>query len=160
MSWLRFQTRQYLTRFTDNQSDFVHSLQKSTERLLETFISNTLRLWVPHMFYVIVLPMPVWLGYRDLTRDMIYVLGYSIYLSGYLKDYWCLPRPKSPPVDRITLSEYTTKEYGAPSSHSANATAVSLLFFWRICLSDTLVWPTKLLFTESGDILLLNPGFW
>ncbi|CAI4914386.1 BAD_collapsed_G0034500.mRNA.1.CDS.1 [Saccharomyces cerevisiae] len=145
MSWLRFQTRQYLTRFTDNQSDFVHSLQKKHRTPFRDVYFKYTSLMGSHMFYVIVLPMPVWLGYRDLTRDMIYVLGYSIYLSGYLKDYWCLPRPKSPPVDRITLSEYTTKEYGAPSSHSANATAVSLLFFWRICLSDTLVWPTKLL---------------
>ncbi|CAI4034807.1 hypothetical protein SMKI_11G2580 [Saccharomyces mikatae IFO 1815] len=145
MSWLRFQTRQYLIRFTNNQSDFVYSLQQKHRTPSRDVYFKYTSLMGSHMFYVIVLPIPVWLGYLDLTRDMIYVLGYSIYLSGYLKDYWCLPRPRSPPVDRITLSEYTTKEYGAPSSHSANATAVSLLFFWRICLSDTLVWPRKLI---------------
>ncbi|CAI4045246.1 hypothetical protein SKDZ_11G2560 [Saccharomyces kudriavzevii ZP591] len=143
MSRSRFQTRQYLTRFTENQSDFLYSVQKKHRTPLRDVYFKYTSMMGSHMFYVIVLPIPVWLGYLDLTRDMIYILGYSIYLSGYLKDYWCLPRPKAPPVDRITLSEYTTKEYGAPSSHSANATGVSLLFLWKICLCDTLTWPMK-----------------
>ncbi|EJS42864.1 ysr3p [Saccharomyces arboricola H-6] len=145
MSWLRFQSRQYLTRFTSNQSEFLYSLQKKHRTPMRDVYFKYTSMMGSHMFYVIVLPIPVWLGYRDITQDMIYILGYSIYLSGYLKDYWCLPRPMSPPVSRITLSEYTTKEYGAPSSHSANATGVGLLFFWKICFSETLTWPIKLL---------------
>jgi membrane-associated phospholipid phosphatase len=86
--------------------------------------------------------MPVWFGYFETTKDMVYILGYSIYLSGFFKDYWCLPRPRAPPLHRITLSEYTTKEYGAPSSHTANATGVSLLFLyniWRMQESSVMV---------------------
>ena len=91
-----------------------------------------------HTFYVIFLPMPVWFGYFEQTRDLVYILGYSIYLSGFLKDYWCLPRPKSPTVKRSTLSEYTAKEYGAPSSHSANAMGASMYFIYCIWVCSNL----------------------
>lgn len=85
-----------------------------------------------HTFYVLILPLPFWLGLPMITRDLVQVLGLGIYFSGCLKDYMCLPRPRSPPLYRITMSSYTTKEYGLPSSHSANATAATLVFLWRL----------------------------
>ena len=78
------------------------------------------------------LPPPIWFGGSYLTRDLVYVLGLGIYLTGFLKDFFCLPRPRSPPLHRITMSSYTTQEYGFPSSHLANATGVSLLLLIKI----------------------------
>lgn len=80
-----------------------------------------------HTFYVLMLPLPTWFGFGNVTRDFVYLLGYGIYFTGLFKDLCCLPRPRSPPVHRITLSSYTAAEYGFPSSHTANATSVTLL---------------------------------
>ncbi|CDK24361.1 unnamed protein product [Kuraishia capsulata CBS 1993] len=80
-----------------------------------------------HTFYVLILPFPLWFGYLALARDLVFVLGLGIYFSGLVKDYLCLPRPESPPLHRITMSKYTTQEYGCPSSHSANAAGLVLV---------------------------------
>lgn len=127
---LRFKLRQYMTRFTDPQSEYLAALQKKHSTPFRDYFFPYTALLGSHTFYVVFLPMPVWFGYFELTRDLVYILGYSIYLSGYLKDFWCLPRPKSPPVKRNTLSEYTAKEYGAPSSHSANAMGASMYLIY------------------------------
>lgn len=132
MSRFRYRMREWLVPYTANQSEPLHRWQTRVRTpALDKYFAYT-ALMGSHMFYVVVLPMPRWLGHSVVTRDLVYVLGHSIYLSGFLKDYWCLPRPGSPPLHRITLSKYTAREYGAPSSHTANATAVSLLLAFYI----------------------------
>lgn len=147
MSAVRFWTRQKLTRYTDHQSEFLSSIQsKVSHPFLDAYFKYSAFMGA-HTFYILALPIPIWFGHWELTRDLVYIFGYSIYLSGYLKDYWCLPRPRSPPVKRITLSKYTTKEYGAPSSHTANATGVSIYFIWHIWVESGLSYQTKALLT-------------
>ncbi|SCV03618.1 LANO_0G05226g1_1 [Lachancea nothofagi CBS 11611] len=138
MSPMRFKMRNYLARYTENQSELLFKWQSRFRcSMLDKYFAYT-SLMGSHMFYVVMVPMPRWIGCSDACRDLVYILGYSIYVSGFLKDYWCLPRPKSPPLTRVTLSGYTTKEYGAPSSHTANATGVTMLFLWYIYLSETM----------------------
>ena len=48
-----------------------------------------------------------------------------------MKDFFCLPRPLSPPLQRITISTAPALEYGFPSTHSTNAVSVGL-----VCLSQ------------------------
>ncbi|CAI4034293.1 hypothetical protein SMKI_10G0800 [Saccharomyces mikatae IFO 1815] len=132
MSKFRFTIREKLLVFTNNQSFTLCRWQKRYRSTFNDLYFTYTSLMGSHTFYVLCLPMPVWFGYFETTKDLVYILGYSIYLSGFFKDYWCLPRPRAPPLHRITLSEYTTKEYGAPSSHTANATGVSLLFLYNI----------------------------
>lgn len=142
MSKFRFNIREKLLVFTNNQSFTLSRWQKKYRSTFNDLYFTYTSLMGSHTFYVLCLPMPVWFGYFETTKDMVYILGYSIYLSGFFKDYWCLPRPRAPPLHRITLSEYTTKEYGAPSSHTANATGVSLLFLyniWRMQESSVMV---------------------
>ncbi|CUS24648.1 LAQU0S18e01068g1_1 [Lachancea quebecensis] len=142
MSPMRFAMRDWLLQFTEHQSEGLYRLQcKFRCSALDKYFAYT-SLMGSHMFYVIMVPMPRWLGFSAMCRDLVYILGYSIYLSGFLKDYWCLPRPKSPPLTRVALSPYTTKEYGAPSSHTANATGVTLLLLWYVsCLENvTTLW--------------------
>ncbi|SCV01840.1 LAMI_0G14070g1_1 [Lachancea mirantina] len=144
MSKTRFWIRDKMLRFTENQSDTLYAWQSRFRRdALDRYFGYT-SLMGSHTFYVIMLPLPRWLGMSAASRDLVYVLGYSIYLSGYLKDYWCLPRPVSPPLTRVTLSGYTTKEYGAPSSHTANATSVAMLLAWYLYLYDegSMIWKT------------------
>lgn len=52
------------------------------------------------------------------------MLAAGVYLTGFLKDMVCLPRPLSPPLARISMSGSAALEYGFPSSHSANAVSV------------------------------------
>lgn len=144
MSWTRYEMRCYLTRFTDNQSYKLYKWQAAHRTNLRDIFFAYTSLLASHTFYVLCLPIPAFIGQLGLVRDMVYILGYSIYLSGFLKDYWCLPRPRSPPLHRITLSAYTALEYGAPSSHSANATGVTILLLWNIGNNDSLSLTSKL----------------
>ncbi|SCW03213.1 LAFE_0G05490g1_1 [Lachancea fermentati] len=145
MGPLRFKMRDWLLPFTRNQSERLYKWQSRVRcDLLDKYFGYT-SLMGSHTFYVIMLPLPRWFGYSGVSRDLVYILGYSIYLSGFFKDYWCLPRPQSPPLVRVALSGYTTKEYGAPSSHTANSTAVTLLLMWYIYESVSMSWMAKLL---------------
>lgn len=146
MSSVRFAMRQYLTRYTDTQSDYLGRWQAKYKTKWRSIYFATTAMLGAHTFYVLCLPTPAWAGFVEAITDMVYILAYSIYLSGFLKDYWCLPRPRSPPLHRITLSEYTTREYGAPSSHTANATGASLYLMWIIAGLNTSVTNKTMLF--------------
>ncbi|CCK73605.1 sphinganine kinase LCB3 NDAI_0G06220 [Naumovozyma dairenensis CBS 421] len=128
----RYQMREKLVKFTTNQSDQLFIWQSKYRSYWNDLFFSYTAMMGSHTFYVIFLPMPVWFGNYEMTKDLVYILGYSIYLSGFFKDYWCLPRPRAPPLHRITLSKYTEKEYGAPSSHTANATGVAFYFIWKL----------------------------
>ncbi|XBW35049.1 hypothetical protein QEN19_000613 [Hanseniaspora menglaensis] len=128
MSNRRFKTRQIFLKFVQIETEKLVYIQKTFRSfILDEYFIYSANLG-SHFFYVLCLPMTRWIPISnsvDYSRDLIYVLAFSIYFSGCIKDYLCLPRPKTPSIIRITHSEYTTKEYGAPSSHTANATAVT-----------------------------------
>ncbi|CAH2355102.1 dihydrosphingosine 1-phosphate phosphatase Lcb3p [[Candida] railenensis] len=114
------------------ENDILLSVQTNLRNpWLDLYFAWTANL-ASHTFYVLMLPIPLWFGGGKLARDLVHVLGLGIFFTGNLKDYLCLPRPRSPPLHRITMSTYTAQEYGFPSSHSANATAVTLVFFHHI----------------------------
>lgn len=54
------------------------------------------------------------------------LLAPGVFFTGVIKDFLCLPRPLSPPLQRITMSGLTALEYGFPSTHSTNAVSVAL----------------------------------
>lgn len=54
------------------------------------------------------------------------MLAAGVYLSGYAKDLVCLPRPLSPPLQRITMSGSAALEYGFPSTHTTNAVSAAV----------------------------------
>ena len=60
------------------------------------------------------------------------MLAAGVYLTGFLKDLLCLPRPLSPPLARISMSGSAALEYGFPSSHSANAVSVTLYAIYKL----------------------------
>ena len=127
LSPLRYKLRSLLLPLIRYETDILFQLQtKLRNPILDFYFAWTANL-ASHTFYVLMLPPPFWFGASDLSRDLVYVLGLGIYFTGFLKDFFCLPRPRSPPLHRITMSSYTSQEYGFPSSHSANATAVTLV---------------------------------
>ena len=54
------------------------------------------------------------------------MLALGVFWSGFVKDFFSLPRPLSPPLHRITMSGSVSLEYGFPSTHSANAVSVAV----------------------------------
>jgi hypothetical protein len=62
----------------------------------------------------------------------VFMLATGVYLTGFLKDMVCLPRPLSPPLARISMSGSAALEYGFPSSHSANAVSVASYAIYTI----------------------------
>ncbi|SMN22836.1 similar to Saccharomyces cerevisiae YJL134W LCB3 Long-chain base-1-phosphate phosphatase with specificity for dihydrosphingosine-1-phosphate [Maudiozyma saulgeensis] len=156
MSPLRFNIRQYFIKFVDNQSSSLAKWQTKHRSPINDIFFSYSALLGSHTFYVLCLPLPCYFGLFEFTRDTVYIIGYSIYLSGLLKDYLCLPRPRSPPVHRITLSEYTAKEYGAPSSHTANAIGVSLLILQWAFTSNTVTLNQKIILTILAIVYCLT----
>lgn len=127
LSPLRFKLRQMCLPIVRTETEMLASLQRRVRHpALDFYFAWTANL-ASHTFYVLMLPLPIWFGASTMARDLVFVLGMGIYVTGFCKDFLCLPRPRSPPLHRITMLTYTTQEYGWPSSHSANATAVTLV---------------------------------
>lgn len=123
----RFALRQRLLPVVRRETELLARLQaKFRHPALDLYFAWTANLAL-HTFYVLMLPLPLWYGGLTVVRDLVVVLGLGIYITGFLKDYLCLPRPRLPPLQRVTMSSYTTQEYGWPSLHAANATAVTLV---------------------------------
>lgn len=136
LSPLRYKLRSALIPIIRSENHYLHKMQsKLRHPWLDFYFAWTANL-ASHTFYVLMLPTPIWFGAGELSRDLVYVLGLGIYFTGFLKDFFCLPRPRSPPIHRITMSSYTTQEYGFPSSHLANATAVTLVLAARLMGMD------------------------
>ncbi|GMG40662.1 unnamed protein product [Ambrosiozyma monospora] len=132
LSPLRFKIRSMLLPLVEKESPFLANIQEKVRGpYLDLFFMYTANLG-SHTFYVLLLPAPAWFGYLSVLRDLVHVLGLGIYFTGWVKDYLCLPRPKSPPLHRLTLSSYTAEEYGCPSSHTANATSVVIILLWEL----------------------------
>ena len=64
---------------------------------------------------------------RNLSgHRLIHILAAGVFFTGFIKDMCSLPRPLSPPLQRITMSGSAALEYGFPSTHSANAVSVAV----------------------------------
>ncbi len=61
----------------------------------------------------------------DVDR-LVHILALGVFWTGFIKDFYSLPRPLSPPLNRITMSGSAALEYGFPSTHSANAVSVAV----------------------------------
>jgi hypothetical protein len=67
---------------------------------------------------------------------MVNLLAAGVCFSGAIKDLVCLPRPLSPPVQRITRSASAALEYGFPSTHSTNAVSVAVYALYSLNTTD------------------------
>lgn len=132
LSPMRYAIRSWCLPIVRKETQILADLQVKMRRpFLDFYFAWTANL-ASHTFYVLMLPPLFWFGASKMGRDLVAVLGLGIYVTGFFKDYLCLPRPRSPPLHRITLLAYTAEEYGWPSSHSANATAVSLVLVFQL----------------------------
>ena len=108
---------------------------------------------------MVVLPILFWCGYTRLARayvafqrlhepsrsqvsSLVHVLAAGVFFSGFVKDLLCLPRPLSPPLQRITMSGSAALEYGFPSTHSTNAVSVAVYSLFVLGFEDAVGSPT------------------
>lgn len=80
---------------------------------------------------------------------MVHILASGVFFTGVLKDMLCLPRPLSPPLHRITLSESVALEYGFPSTHSTNAVSVAVYVLFALNSPDSTVPPNTKFLLET-----------
>lgn len=78
---------------------------------------------------------------------MVHILALGVFWTGFIKDFYSLPRPLSPPLNRITMSGSAAMEYGFPSTHSANAVSVAVYAIFQLRSPDNT-------FSETTKLLL------
>ncbi|KAA8899408.1 phosphatidic acid phosphatase type 2/haloperoxidase [Sphaerosporella brunnea] len=122
----RYELRQLLLPLVRWETPYLAWMQEHCRTpFLDSYFALTANLGT-HTFFMIMLPLMFWFGYTSLGRGVVHVLASGVFFSGFLKDLFCLPRPLSPPLHRITMSGSAALEYGFPSTHSTNAVSVAL----------------------------------
>ncbi|KAH0541282.1 hypothetical protein FGG08_004206 [Glutinoglossum americanum] len=79
---------------------------------------------------------------------IVHILASGVFFSGFIKDLLCLPRPLSPPLQRVTMSGSAALEYGFPSTHSTNAVSVAVYSILLLHSPETVFHPTTRLILE------------
>ncbi|GIJ99692.1 hypothetical protein Aspvir_003694 [Aspergillus viridinutans] len=122
----RYVPRQKLLPLVRYETPYLAWFQEKIRTpTLDSYFAFTANLGT-HTFFMIFLPMLFWSGYTNLGRGFVQVLASGVFFSGFIKDLLCLPRPLSPPLQRITMSGSAALEYGFPSTHSTNAVSVAI----------------------------------
>ncbi|KNE91775.1 hypothetical protein PSTG_14793 [Puccinia striiformis f. sp. tritici PST-78] len=124
----RFKIRSFLLKSLNKEMPILESIQDSYRSgpLDRIMIHSS---WLgSHQFFIVALPLIFWLGDHQFGRSQVYILGMSVYFTGVLKDLFCIPRPYSPPIQRLSISNHAS-EYGFPSSHSATSASTFLMGF-------------------------------
>ncbi|PTB66435.1 hypothetical protein BBK36DRAFT_65984 [Trichoderma citrinoviride] len=108
------------------ETPYLAALQaKLRTPALDSYFAITANLGT-HTFFMIFLPMLFWGGYPAFAKGLVHILALGVFWTGFVKDFYSLPRPLSPPLNRITMSGSAALEYGFPSTHSANAVSVAV----------------------------------
>ncbi|KAF1990846.1 hypothetical protein K402DRAFT_417595 [Aulographum hederae CBS 113979] len=138
----RYELRQRLIPIVRAETPYLALMQQKLRNpTLDSYFAFTANLGT-HTFFMIMLPILFWCGYTDLGKAMTHMLAAGVFWSGYIKDMLCLPRPLSPPLQRITMSGSAALEYGFPSTHSTNAVSVAVYAINMMQKVDPSAWTT------------------
>ncbi|WPH04460.1 dihydrosphingosine 1-phosphate phosphatase [Acrodontium crateriforme] len=130
----RFRLRQRLIPIVRWETPYLARMQELCRTpLLDSYFAISANLGT-HTFFMTALPICFWCGYPEMGIALVQMLALGVYLSGYVKDLVCLPRPLSPPLHRITMSGSAALEYGFPSTHTTNAVSVAIYCIYRLSL--------------------------
>ncbi|KJK82244.1 hypothetical protein H634G_02438 [Metarhizium anisopliae BRIP 53293] len=114
---------------------------------LDSYFAITANLGT-HTFFMIGLPICFWCGWASLGKGLVHMLALGVFWTGFIKDFYSLPRPLSPPLNRITMSGSAALEYGFPSTHSANALSVAVYGLLSLHSPDNALPPTAKIILE------------
>lgn len=147
-SW-RYWPRQKLLPLVRFETPYLAWAQEKVRTpTLDSYFAFTANLGT-HTFFMVFLPILFWSGYNSLGRGMVNLLASGVFFSGFIKDLLCLPRPLSPPLQRITMSGSAALEYGFPSTHSTNAVSVAVYGLVLLNSEDTAMSPTVNLILQA-----------
>jgi membrane-associated phospholipid phosphatase len=133
----RYKLRQRLIPIVRLETPYLASFQHACRSpILDSYFAMTANLGT-HTFFLAGLPVCFWCGYREAGIALVQMLALGVYLSGYAKDLLCLPRPLSPPLQRITMSGSAALEYGFPSTHTTNAVSVAGFCLYQLYTSQS-----------------------
>ncbi|KAK0634565.1 PAP2 superfamily-domain-containing protein [Bombardia bombarda] len=122
----RYALRQRLLPLVRWETPYLAYLQtKFRTPALDSYFAITANLGT-HTFFMVGLPILFWCGFSAFGKGLVHILALGVFFTGFLKDMVSLPRPLSPPLQRITMSGSAALEYGFPSTHSANAVSVTV----------------------------------
>ncbi|KAI0687708.1 hypothetical protein BC835DRAFT_1286229 [Cytidiella melzeri] len=128
LSWWRAGIRRLVKSSLDWESNVIANMQERIRTpFLDRYFVNTSSLGT-HTFFMTMLPAFCFFGYVEITRGLIIVLSLGVYVTSFVKDSVCSPRPFSPPVTRLTIGSHHL-EYGFPSTHCTNSVSMALYFF-------------------------------
>lgn len=114
---------------------------------LDSYFAITANLGT-HTFFMIGLPILFWCGFPAFGQGLVHILAEGVFFTGFIKDMVSLPRPLSPPLQRITMSGSAALEYGFPSTHSTNAVSVAVYAVLCLRSADNMLSPTTKLALE------------
>jgi len=128
----RFRLRQKLIPVVRWETPYLARMQQTLRSpWLDSYFAMTANLGT-HTFFMAALPVCYWCGFPDMGNALVHVLAMGVYFSGFVKDMACLPRPLSPPLQRITMSGSAALEYGFPSTHTTNAVSVAVFCLHKV----------------------------
>lgn len=162
-SW-RYYSRSFLIPLLRWETQYLAVLQRRIRSpALDSYFSITANLGT-HNFFMVVLPILFWCGHTAIGRGwvlwgesgeprliygrIVHILASGVFVTGFLKDMLCLPRPLSPPLSRITMSASAALEYGFPSTHSTNAISVAVYALHGLKSADSTLSPNLTIFLE------------
>ncbi|KAK3320612.1 PAP2 superfamily-domain-containing protein [Cercophora scortea] len=115
---------------------------------LDSYFAITANLGT-HTFFMVGLPILFWCGFSGFGKGLVHILAMGVFFTGFLKDMVSLPRPLSPPLQRITMSGSAALEYGFPSTHSANAVSVAVYAILILRSESNIFSPTTTIALEG-----------
>ncbi|KAB8342760.1 hypothetical protein FH972_022358 [Carpinus fangiana] len=128
----RLALRDYLIPIVRWETPVLSAMQeKYRTPALDSYFAFTANFGT-HTAFMITLPILFWCGQVQIARAMTQVLAAGVFFSGFIKDLLCLPRPLSPPLQRISHSASAALEYGFPSTHSTNAVSVAIYAIYSV----------------------------
>ena len=100
-------------------------------------------------FYTLLLTILLWIFCSQLGRMMAFSMSLGFYVSGFLKNFLCLPRPPSPPI--VPISHCV--DWAMPSHHSVVGVTVPWYVWLYVYMNCD--WTTV-----SLNLLLFAVGIW
>ncbi|KAI0518152.1 PAP2-domain-containing protein [Xylaria bambusicola] len=145
----RYDLRQQALPLIRWETPYLAWLQaKLRSPALDSYFAITANLGT-HTFFMIGLPIMFWCGFASFGKGLVHILASGVFFTGFIKDFFSLPRPLSPPLQRITMSGSAALEYGFPSTHSANAVSVAVYAILCLRSPDNTFQPNTKLALES-----------
>ncbi|XP_024977079.1 lipid phosphate phosphatase delta-like [Cynara cardunculus var. scolymus] len=134
---IRSLTQPWVSSCVISGTPIILQIQKYQHSFLDALFAG-LSCVVSVPFYTGFLPLLFWSGHGKLARQMTLLMAFCDYTGNCIKDVVSAPRPKSPPVRILTVTEdekENAMEYGLPSSHTLNTVCLSgyLLHYLSSC---------------------------